>query len=63
MDTIITEIETFCDAHGIAESTFGRLVAKDTNLVNQLRQGREPRRKTVARVRNFMASYGAEKAA
>lgn len=63
MDDILTEIQAFCAAHTLKESTFGRLAANDTMLIAQLRSGREPRRKTVAKIRNFMATYRAKAAA
>lgn len=54
---LIAEIDAFIAKHGMAESTFGRKVASDWRLVSQLRNGREPRSRTVARIRKFMGSY------
>lgn len=63
MDSIVSEIETFCEAHGLSPSKFGRLAAKDTWLVKGLKDGREPRRATIVKIRHFMATYGAQEVA
>ncbi|MEA3044550.1 MAG: hypothetical protein QOH47_2388 [Sphingomonadales bacterium] len=63
MDDLLSEIEAFRDAHGIAETTFGRKAANDTRLIGQLRDGRELRRATVEKVRRYMLTYGAESTA
>lgn len=57
MDDLLTEIEAFRQAHDMAESTFGRGAANDTRLIPQLREGRELRRATIAKVRQFMLTY------
>lgn len=57
MEDLLFEIEAFREAHGIAETTFGRKAVNDTRLIQQLREGREPRRATVERVRTFMLTY------
>lgn len=59
MDDLLRDITTFCKAHNIAETRFGRDAVKDTTLIRDLKAGREPRRRTVERVRHFMATYGA----
>lgn len=63
MDDLLLLIDTFRAAHGMSESKFGRMAVKDAKLIPQLRAGREPRRATIARVRNFMATFGAMEAA
>lgn len=57
MDDLLRDIEAFRATHKLAESRFGREAVNDTTLIPQLRNGREPRRKTVERVRTFMATY------
>ncbi len=57
MDDLLIEIEAFCRTHQVKESRFGRDAVNDTTFIPQLRQGREPRRATIARVRQFMATY------
>lgn len=57
MDELLTEIETFVATHELREWTFGERALGDRHFVRQLREGREPRRATVAKVRNFMAAY------
>jgi hypothetical protein len=47
----------------MAESTFGRLAVGDWKLVSQLRAGRELRRRTAERVREFIASHDFAQAA
>ncbi|MES2782989.1 MAG: hypothetical protein V4657_09350 [Pseudomonadota bacterium] len=41
----------------MAESTFGRKAVGDWKLVSQLREGRELRRNTLARISAFMDSF------
>lgn len=60
MDDLLSEIEAFREAHGFAKTVFGRKAANDTRLIDQLEQGRELRRATVAKVRNFMLTYAAK---
>jgi hypothetical protein len=57
MDDLLHDIEAFCRTHHIKDSRFGRDAANDTTLLADLKAGREPRRKTVARIRRFMAEY------
>jgi hypothetical protein len=57
MDDLLNDIEAFCRTHHIRESRFGRAAVNDTTFIPQLREGREPRRATIARVRHFMATY------
>jgi hypothetical protein len=59
---LILEIEKFIADHGMAESTFGRKVVSDWRLLSDLRKGRELRSRTVARIREFMNSHGAQAA-
>ncbi|WP_030538341.1 hypothetical protein [Sphingobium sp. DC-2] len=59
---ILSEIEAFIAAHGMAESTFGREALGDWRLIEELRgrNGRRPRRlwpETEAKLRHFMATY------
>lgn len=62
MSTLLDDIATFCNAHGLSERQFGELVLNDKNLVPQLRgaDGKRPRRlwpETEAKVRSEMAGY------
>lgn len=66
--SILTDIEAFIAAHGMAESTFGREALGDWRLIAELRgsDGRRPRRlwpETEDKVRKFMASYAPVSAA
>lgn len=59
---ILADIDTFVKAHGMAESTFGRLAVGDWKLIRELRgQGRSrPRRvwsDTEEKIRLFMKNY------
>lgn len=49
------EIEAFCDVHGIAVSTFGRLAVNDGKFVPRLHNGTRIEPETAKRVREFMA--------
>jgi len=57
MDTLLSEIVRFTETHSLSESEFGHQALNDRHLVRQLREGRELRRKTEARVRHFMVTY------
>lgn len=62
MATLLDDIATFCSTHKLSERQFGELVAKDKNLVPQLRGdgGKRPRRlwpETEAKIRHGMAAY------
>ena len=63
MDDLITEIDAFMAKHSMKPCTFGRLAVKDHHIVTNIRNGREPRRSTEQRIRQFMKSYDAEKVA
>lgn len=51
---LIAAIEAHCAKAGIAESTFGAMALNDPNFVRNLREGREPRRKTASRAFDFI---------
>jgi len=53
--TLIDEIEQFCRARTIAESTFGRMAVNDGKFVGRLRSGKGVTTRTLSRVRDFMA--------
>lgn len=50
------QIELFLQKSGMAPTLFGRLVAKDPRLVHDIRNGREPRRSMVDKIRIFIES-------
>jgi hypothetical protein len=52
---LVETIEAFCAAHGIAETRFGKDALGDPSFVAELRAGRECRRGTLSRVKQFMA--------
>jgi hypothetical protein len=54
---LIRKIEKFLNLHAIPRTRFGRLAAQDPRLVDDLRNGREPRPATTARVEHFMNNY------
>jgi len=51
---ILWEVEKFLRSRGVAPTRFGREVVRDPRFVFDLRRGREPRRRTVERVRAFL---------
>jgi hypothetical protein len=51
---LIGEIEAYCRHHGVAESTFGKLVVNDGKFVGRLREGRRVTTTTVSRVRRYL---------
>mgnify|MGYP003502587590 CR=1 FL=1 len=52
---LLSEITVFCEEHGVPKSMFGLEAVRDASLVTDLENGRECRRRTVERVRQFMA--------
>ena len=51
---LIAEIAEFCDRQSMSKSAFGHAALGDPRLVFDLEAGRELRRRTVERVRDFM---------
>lgn len=50
-----TEVEAYLSKRSLTPTAFGDKAAGDPNFVFELRDGREPRRATIAKVRAFMA--------
>lgn len=53
---ILSKVERYLRKHGIPATKFGRLAVRDPRLVGDLRNGRELRAKTRARVEAFLAA-------
>lgn len=62
MEELISEITAFRTAHSLSEWQFGELALGDRKFIRQLVDGREPRRATISKVREFMCTYRAEAA-
>lgn len=62
MSNLAADIAAFCQSHGIAETTFGRLAVNDPRLCRDLAAGRTLRAKGEQKVRDFMANYQPENA-
>ena len=52
---ILGKVERYLRKHGIPATKFGRLAVRDPLLVGDLRNGRELRARTLARVEAFLA--------
>ncbi|UYY59800.1 hypothetical protein [Sphingomonas sp. S2-65] len=52
------EIEKYLRRTEMTATRFGRLAVGDPRLVKDLRNGREPRAKMVARIQAFLADQG-----
>lgn len=52
---ILSKVERYLRKHGMPQTKFGRLAVRDPRLVGDLRNGREPRAQTVARIEAFLA--------
>jgi hypothetical protein len=63
MIELLTEIEAFCKAHNMAETTFSRKAIGYPHLVWRLRDGVEISRANEAKARAFMAEYQPAQAA
>lgn len=62
MTTLLTDIQAFCEANGISLSDFGEMAMRDRGFATRLRNGRDVKLSTAARVRQFMAEYPTEQA-
>jgi hypothetical protein len=59
-DPVLAEIEAFLDLSGMTPTAFGQRALNDPTLVRELRQGRECKRGTRSRIREFIqAAAGA----
>ncbi len=52
----LSHIDEFLKSTGMTASAFGRAAVNDPNLVGDLRAGRMPNLRTLARVNDFMQS-------
>jgi hypothetical protein len=57
---VLLEVERWLKQHDLSASKFGRMAIGDPNLVADLRIGRDPSSKVVARLRAFMAKETAD---
>mgnify|MGYP004562065341 CR=1 FL=1 len=53
--TILRKIDEFLRTSGMPPTVFGRNAVHDPRLVGDLRNGREPRPETVARIETYIA--------
>ena len=60
---VLGKIERFLRETRMPATKFGRLAVRDPRLVGDLRNGREPRAATVARIEAFLASAAARRGA
>lgn len=51
---VLAEVESFLKRRQMHPTNFGECALGDPNLVRQLREGRDPRSKTVEIIRRFM---------
>lgn len=56
---LLADILAFCEAHGLSRAEFGRSAMNDPRFVYDLEAGRECRRATVERAREFMRERAA----
>lgn len=54
---IISEIQGFCRANNLAESTFGRLAVGNSKLMNRLRDGKGVTLKTARRIQEYINTH------
>jgi len=58
---LLREVGDYCRVAGLAESTFGRLAVNDGKLISRLRDGGQITRRTLDRVRTYIATNPAER--
>jgi hypothetical protein len=57
-ESLIAELDSFLDRHGIADSTFGIRAVGDSHLVERIRaRPAAIRRSTILKIRKYMARY------
>lgn len=52
-----SEIDAFRTRHGIAESSFGKIAVGDPSFMLELRNGRVPSLRTIARIQKFIRDF------
>lgn len=57
---ILGKIDRYLKAKQMAPTRFGRLAVRDPRLVHDLRRGREPGPRMVARIEAFLAAENAQ---
>jgi hypothetical protein len=57
---VLPKIQKFLRRSGMPATKFGRLAVNDPRLVLDLRNGREPRARTVARIEAFLAAQAGD---
>jgi len=57
---ILRRIERFLRRHDMPRTKFGRLVARDPRLIDDMRNGREPRTDMQKKIEHFMNKYEEE---
>lgn len=57
---VLRDVEKFLRQTNMPPTKFGRLAVNDPRLVGDLRNGREPRMRTVARIRAFLEAQKAQ---
>lgn len=54
---LLSEIDQFLEQSGMTPTAFGKAAVGDPNFVRDLRHGREPRSRVVARAKDFIAAH------
>lgn len=62
-DPVLSEIEAFLENSGMTPTAFGQRALNDPTLVHELRQGRECKRATRARIMEFIHAENAKREA
>jgi len=55
--TVLRDVEKFLTRHAMPRTKFGRLAVRDPRLVDDMRNGREPRPAMERRIVHFITSY------
>lgn len=62
-DPVLAEVEEFLQASEMTPTAFGQRALNDPTLVHEMRKGRECKRATRARIKEFIAAETARRAA
>ena len=60
MPELLREIEAFLDRHDMERTPFGLASCGNAKIIPQLEAGSTPRRRTLRKIRDFMAAKDAE---
>lgn len=62
-DPLLADVERFLEQTGVTPTAFGQMALNDPTLVHEMRRGRECKRATRAKIRDFIVSETSRRSA